>query len=122
VPHREAILDPTGQSEQVRAATLTPRVHDLAGIRLGLLENGKPNAALVLQTLAAQLRTQHRLGEVTTYSKSYFGTPVEEDRARGRPLPRAQHHSRGHRVIRGLVDQDEAAGGAVTGVRVGHQR
>jgi hypothetical protein len=81
VPHREAILDPTGQSEQVRAATLTPRVQGLAGIRLGLLENRKPNAALVLQTLAAQLRAQHHVGEVSTYAKSYFGTPVEEDRA-----------------------------------------
>jgi hypothetical protein len=27
------------------------------------------------------LRAQHHLGEVTTYTKSYFGTPVEEDRA-----------------------------------------
>jgi hypothetical protein len=81
MPHREAILDPTGQSERLHAVTLTPRVEDLAGIRLGLLENGKPNAVLVLQTLAAQLRAQHHLGEVTTYAKSYFGTPVEEDRA-----------------------------------------
>src|ERR671925_784730 len=79
--NREAILDPTGQSDARRAATLTPRVQDLAGIRLGLLDNAKPNAALVLQTLADQLRAQHHLGEVTTYTKSYFGTPVEEDRA-----------------------------------------
>jgi hypothetical protein len=82
VPHREAILDPTGQPEHVRAASLRPRVQDLAGMRLGLLDNAKPNAALVLQTVAAQLRAQHHLGEVTTYTKSYFGTPVEEDRAR----------------------------------------
>ena len=60
---------------------LTPRVRDLAGIRLGLLDNAKPNAGLVLQTLADQLRAQHHLGEVSTYTKSYFGTPVEEDRA-----------------------------------------
>jgi len=54
----------------------------LAGLRLGLLDNAKPNAALVLETIAAQLRAQHRVGEVTTYTKSYFGTPVEEDRAK----------------------------------------
>jgi hypothetical protein len=82
VPHREAILDPTGQSEHARPATLTPRVQDLTGLRLGLLDNAKPNAALVLQTVAAQLRAQHHLGEVTTYTKSYFGTPVEADRAK----------------------------------------
>ena len=79
--NREAILDPTGQSEMPRAAPLTPRVRDLAGVRLGLLDNAKPNAALVLQTVAAQLRAQHHLGQVSTYTKSYFGTPVEEDRA-----------------------------------------
>jgi hypothetical protein len=82
VTPREAILDPTGQSDIRRAATLTARVHALAGIRVGLLDNAKPNAALVLETLASQLRAQHHLGEVTTYTKSYFGTPVEEDRAK----------------------------------------
>jgi hypothetical protein len=81
VSHREAILDPTGQSERGRAAVLTPRVRDLAGIRLGLLDNAKANAARVLETLAAQLRAQHHIGDVRTYTKSYFGTPVEEDRA-----------------------------------------
>ncbi len=82
MPHREAILDPTGQSVAPRAATLAPRVRDLAGLRLGLLDNAKPNAALVLQTVAEQLRAQHHIGEVTMYAKSYFGTPVEEDRAK----------------------------------------
>ena len=81
MPRREAILDPTGQSEHARTASLAPRVGDLSGPRLGLLDNAKPNAALVLQTLAAQLRAQHHLGEVTTFTKSYFGTPVEQDRA-----------------------------------------
>ncbi len=77
----EAILDPTGLADAPAAATLAPRVRELGGLRLGLLDNAKPNAALVLQTLADQLRAQHHLGEVTTYTKSYFGTPVEEDRA-----------------------------------------
>ena len=80
--NREAILDPTGQADMPQAATLTPRIRDLAGLRLGLLDNAKPNAALVLETVAAQLRAQHHLGEVSTYTKSYFGTPVEEDRAK----------------------------------------
>ena len=78
---REAILDPTGRSAQAGAATLAPRVAALAGIRLGLLDNMKANAALVLQTLAEQLRAQHHVGEVSTFTKSYFGTPVEDDRA-----------------------------------------
>jgi hypothetical protein len=81
VPRREAILDPTGQSERGRDATLAARVPGLRGIRLGLLDNQKANAARVLETLADQLRAQHHVGEVTTYTKSYFGTPVEADRA-----------------------------------------
>jgi len=82
VTHREAILDPTGRSDTARVATLAPRIVHLAGLRVGLLDNAKPNAALVLETIAAQLRAQHHIGEVTTYGKSYFGTPVEEDRAK----------------------------------------
>jgi hypothetical protein len=81
VPRREAILDPTGQSARTRAASLAPRVSDLRGIRLGLLDNAKANAGRVLETLAEQLRAQHHIGQVSLYTKSYFGTPVEEDRA-----------------------------------------
>ena len=81
MPRREAILDPTGRSDRAHAATLAPRVAGLSGLRLGLLDNQKANAARVLETLADQLRAQHHVGEVTTYTKSYFGTPVEEDRA-----------------------------------------
>jgi hypothetical protein len=81
VTPREAILDPTGLADAPSAATLAPRVRGMDGLRLVLLDNAKPNAALVLQTLADQLRAQHHLGEVTTFTKSYFGTPVEEDRA-----------------------------------------
>ena len=81
MPRREAILDPTGQSERARAATLAPRVTNLTGIRLGLLDNTKANASRVLETVAEQLRAQHHIGDVATYTKSYFGTPVEEDRA-----------------------------------------
>jgi hypothetical protein len=78
---REAILDPTGLAGAPRVASLAPRVHSLNGLRLGLLDNTKANAAAVLQTVAAELRAQHHLGQVSTYTKSYFGTPVEEDRA-----------------------------------------
>src|SRR5580700_6018864 len=79
---REAILDPTGVADMPREAALAPRVRELAALRIGLLDNAKPNAALVLETVADLLRAQHHVGEVTNYTKSYFGTPVEDDRAR----------------------------------------
>jgi hypothetical protein len=68
--HREAILDPTGMVNAPRAATVAPRVRDLNGLRLGLLDNTKANAAAVLQTVAAQRRAQHHLGEVSTFTRS----------------------------------------------------
>ena len=54
--HREAILDPTGRPERDRRAVLAPRIPELSGIRLGLLDNAKANAGCVLETLADQLR------------------------------------------------------------------
>jgi hypothetical protein len=66
MPRREAILDPTRTADAPRAAALAPRVRDLGGLRLGLLDNAKPNAALVLETIAAHLCAQHHVGKVTT--------------------------------------------------------
>jgi len=82
MPRREAILDPTGVADVGRVAAFAPRIRELSGLRIGLLDNAKPNAALVLETVADLLRAQHHVGEVTNYTKSYSGTPVEEDRAR----------------------------------------
>lgn len=78
---REPILDPTGRAAAASAGALTPRLRDLRGLRVGLLDNTKPNARLVLEAVATQLRVRHELGAVTSYTKSYFGTPVEEELA-----------------------------------------
>lgn len=75
---RETILDPTGKEEAPRANMLAPRPARLDGLRLGLLDNGKPNAATVLAAFAEQLRAVYDLGDVVTFTKGYFGTPVEE--------------------------------------------
>ena len=50
---REPLLDPTGDSERTTNTTLAPRPQSLKGLTVGLLDNAKPNAALVLQTMAA---------------------------------------------------------------------
>lgn len=78
---QEPILDPTGAAASAGTAALAPRVPDLTGVRVALLDNQKPNARLVLETFAKQLRVRHELGAVTSYTKSYFGTPVEEELA-----------------------------------------
>ncbi len=75
---RELLLDPTGSGDGAGDTGLAPRRRSLRGARIGLLDNTKPNASVVLAEVARQLRRDHDIGEVTTYVKGYFGTPVEE--------------------------------------------
>ena len=49
------LLDPTGQPRSAQAA-LAPRAGDLRGRRVGLLDNGKANADVVLTRVAEHLR------------------------------------------------------------------
>jgi hypothetical protein len=76
---REALLDPTGDSERATETDLAPRPRTLRGLRAGLLGNGKANAAALLDAIATELRRTHAINSVATYTKGYFGTPVEED-------------------------------------------
>jgi hypothetical protein len=75
---RERVLDPTGDDERTTDLTLAPRPRGVRGLTVGLLENGKPNAALLLTEVARQLRQRHGLRTWVTYTKGYFGTPVEQ--------------------------------------------
>jgi hypothetical protein len=76
---REQLLDPTGDGDQGTNTTLVmPRPQSLAGLTAGLLENGKPNATVLLHAVGRELREKYGVREVRMFSKSYFGTPVEE--------------------------------------------
>ncbi len=74
---REKLLDPTGASERGVDTTLAPRLRSLRGLTAGLLENGKPNASVLLIETGRALR-EHGIQDFTLYRKGYFGTPVEE--------------------------------------------
>jgi hypothetical protein len=74
----ERLLDPTGDDDRVTETTLAPRLDRLRGLTIGLLENAKPNASALLSAIAAELRRRHGLRASILYTKSYFGTPVEE--------------------------------------------
>ena len=73
-----AILDPTGLSsrEAVVGLTLASRPTDLAGVRVGLLENGKQNARRFLEDVAELLRDRYGAGEATLRRKENFAQPA----------------------------------------------
>ncbi|MBE1489770.1 hypothetical protein H4W31_005408 [Plantactinospora soyae] len=74
----EPLIDPTGNGDLTSNTTLAPRPGTLRGRTLGLLNNTKPNAAVLLQELGEQLQRGYGLREFVIYTKPYFGTPVEQ--------------------------------------------
>jgi hypothetical protein len=75
---REPLLDPTGGDQRRSDTRLAPRPGSLSGLRVGLLTNTKPNAAVLLTAVADELRLACGVASSTVYEKRYFGTPVEE--------------------------------------------
>ena len=75
---RERLLDPTGESDLATNTGLMPRLRSLQGLRVALLENTKPNGAVLLQHVGRELQDNYGVREVRMFRKGYFGTPVEE--------------------------------------------
>jgi hypothetical protein len=75
---RERLLDPTGDSDRAVDTTLSPRLRSLRGLTVGLLENTKPNSSALLAAVGRELLRVHGLRASVMFTKSYFGTPVEE--------------------------------------------
>lgn len=76
-----AILDPTGLSGKTTSVglTLAPRSGELAGARIGLLENGKQNASLFLTEVADILRERYGAGEARLRRKENFAQPAPQE-------------------------------------------
>ncbi len=62
------ILNPTGIN-RVEARAVSPRIATLEGARLGLLNNNKPNAALLLEYVADHLTRDIGIGELVLKQK-----------------------------------------------------
>jgi hypothetical protein len=75
---REPLLDPTGDSERDTNTTLAPRPQSLKGLTVGLLDNAKPNGAVILRAVGRELQERYGVREIRMFQKGYFGTPVEE--------------------------------------------
>ena len=67
---REKLLDPTGASERGVDTTLAPRLRSLCGLTVGLLDNGKPNASVLLSEACLRLRRAHGIRDVVLYQKA----------------------------------------------------
>ncbi|HLH68896.1 MAG TPA: hypothetical protein VKY90_07670 [Candidatus Dormibacteraeota bacterium] len=72
------VLDPTGRAE-VAPGTLAPRLQSLAGMTVGLLDNRKHNAGVLLAELGRLLVAQHQVGRVVKAQKPHFGLPAPSD-------------------------------------------
>jgi hypothetical protein len=74
------VLDPTGRTAaRSTDATLAPRPADLSGLRIGLLENTKHNAALLLDELAGHLEREHGARAVLRRTKTAFALPMPDE-------------------------------------------
>lgn len=70
-----SVLLPNGTAD-IAAKALAPRLKSLAGMRIGILDNNKEFADLVLSGVAAMLQREYSLRELRVWRKSYLGIPA----------------------------------------------
>ncbi len=73
-----AILDPTGLTTREPTPAFTPasRPSNLAGVKIGLLENGKQNARRFLEDVADVLRERRGADAAILRRKEIFSQPA----------------------------------------------
>ncbi len=78
-----AILDPTGRAGAPAARppfrALAPRRPDLSGARVGLMDNTKHNAALLLAEVGKLLNVEHGAAVTVEATKANFAAPAPDD-------------------------------------------
>jgi hypothetical protein len=76
------IYVPTGAADAQRKP-LAPRLRTLRGARIGILDNCKEFADVVLRGVAQALQREHHVAEVKFWQKSYLGiaSPYAEEMA-----------------------------------------
>ena len=71
------LVDPTDPA--IARATNATGLSALSGRRVALLDNRKPNAALLLAEVGELLRSRHGLGAVESRSKFIYSRPAAPD-------------------------------------------
>ena len=72
------LVSPVNEPEMVES-TYAPRVAELRGKRVGLLDNSKSNANKMLDALAAILDRQYGFARIMRYRKPSASKPVAPD-------------------------------------------
>ena len=70
-------IDPTAGGSSVRIP-LAPRPMDLAGKVVGLLDNTKEQADIILQTIGDALKERYGVAKVIIRRKEFFSKPATE--------------------------------------------
>ena len=70
-------IDPTAGGNRAKIA-LAPRPMDLAGKVVGLLDNTKEQADVILETIAGVLRERYGVAKVVIRRKEAFSRPATE--------------------------------------------
>lgn len=69
-----AVYLPTGEID-TQSKRLAPRLSTVRGARIGILDNCKEFADIVLRGVAGVLRREHGVAEARFWRKSYLGVP-----------------------------------------------
>lgn len=69
-----SVYVPTGEPATI-AGRLAPRLRSMRGARIGVLDNCKEFADLVLRGVAGILEREHGVASVKFWRKSYLGIP-----------------------------------------------
>jgi hypothetical protein len=73
--HTGDFIDPTAGSS-ITAIALAPRLPNLAGAVVGLLDNTKEQGAIILQTVGEVLRAQYGVARVLLRRKEHYSKPA----------------------------------------------
>jgi hypothetical protein len=71
-------IDPTAGSSKAKIS-LAPRAMDLSGKVVGLLDNTKEQADVILETVAEVLRARYGVAKVIIRRKEYYSKPASEE-------------------------------------------
>ena len=69
-----SVYVPTGEVD-TQSKKLAPRLRTIKGARIGILDNCKEFADVVLRGVADVLEREHGVAEVKFWQKSYLGVP-----------------------------------------------